>query len=224
MSTEPERGGFAGSIPGGFFLEFFIIAGVSAFISWICLLIDGRFPGIFPLTNDYAYFITFGVVVLLYAYLAQMSRLYEAMLDAMAQLGSSATSYAQVNEAELLLMGKQSPRSVENVSNMARETGHQRRAAIRLVAATQQLDSPVLHRIVQFSVYFLSIALPWGIWFTFQWFTVLVVPMVMVPFLLARQYGSKLRYKARAANRSSKAWSAPRAVLEASRNGLRASK
>ncbi len=213
-----EQGGFAGSIPGGFFLEFFIIAGVTAFISWICLLIDGRWPGIFPIATDYTYYITFGVVVLLHAYMAQMSRLYVAMLDAAAQLGATATSYALISEAERLVLGERV--QGDGLSVQASDSAEQRKAAGRLLSAVHQLDSPVLHRIVQFCVYFQALALPWGLWFTFQWFTVLVAPMVMVPFLLARQYASKLRYKARASNRYAKAWSAPQSVLASARTAL----
>lgn len=217
-TTAKEQGGFAGSIPGGFFLEFFIIAGVAALISWFCLLIDGRWPGIFPIATDYTYYIIFGVVVLLHAYMAQMSRLYETMLDATAQLGSTATSYALITEAERLVLGERV--QGDNLSAQATDTQEQRKAAGRLLYSVRQLDSPVLHRTVQFCVYFQALALPWGLWFTFQWFTVLVTPMVMVPFLLARQYASKLRYKARASNRYAKAWSAPQSVLAGARIAL----
>jgi hypothetical protein len=213
-----EKSGFAGSIPGGFFLEFFVIAGLAALISWICLLIDGRWPSVFPIAIDYAYFLSFGVLVLLYAYVYQMNHMYNNMLSAAAVLVSTATNYAQISEVERLLFGGRS--QGDSLSGQMSDSPKQRKATARLLAAVHQLDSPVLHRIVQFCVYFQALALPWGLWFTFQWFTVLVVPMVMVPFLLARQYASKLRYKARLSNRYSKAWSAPNAVVSSGRTAV----
>lgn len=206
------REGFAGSIAGGFFLEFFIIAGIAAFFSWICLIIDDRWPGLFPIAIDYAYFFCFGLVVLLHAYLAQMSRHYEQMLRSAVRLGASASTTNQVNEASRLVLGEH-PQDNALSAATAGGSAQLREATGYLLASVNQLDSPVLHRIVQFCVYLFALTLPWGMWFTFKWFTVLVVPMVMVPFLLARQYASKLRYKARLSNRYSKAWAAPRVVL-----------
>lgn len=214
-----RREGFAGSIPGGFFLEFFIIAGVSAFISWICLLIDDRWPGTFPITIDYAYFFAFGLVVLLHAYLAHMSHQYNEMLRATARLGANATAFDQLNEAARLVLGEH-PQG-DNLSALtAAGSLESRKATGYLLSSVSQLDSPVLHRIVQFCVYLFALILPWGLWFTFKWFTVLVTPMIMVPFLLARQYASKMRYKARLSNRYSKAWLAPQTVLNSASTAL----
>lgn len=212
-----RSGGFAGSLPGGFFVEFFIIAAGSAFLAWICQLIEGRWPGTFPLATDFIYVMAFGCVVLLNAYLALVGRHYAGMLDAVAELGSSVDATGLLEETSLIVFAeKVGPR----LAQIASEGRVQRRAVGRLVAHVRQLDSPVLHRVVQFSVYLLAAALPFAVWYTYQWFTVLVVPFAMTPLLLARQYAAKHHAAGRVANRFSKSWSAPQSTLETMRTGI----
>lgn len=216
-----RSGGFAGSLPGGFFVEFFIIAAGSAFLAWICQLIEGRWPGTFPLATDFIYVMAFGCIVLLNAYLALVGRHYAGMLDAVAELGASVDATGLLEEASLIVFAEQT--NGVRLAQLANEGKVQRRAVGRLVAHVRQLDSPVLHRVVQFSVYLLAAALPFAVWYTYQWFTVLVVPFAMTPLLLARQYAAKQHAAGRVANRFSKSWSAPQSTLEVMRTGIASS-
>ncbi len=204
----------AGSAVAGYLLELTIIASTSALISWICQLIHTRWPFIFPLLSDANFILALGVASLLTVHLSALLSAHARLLAALGNLGAYLpTDEEQTSQVRVLVaqirasINKES--EIAAISGLARKQGMfpaVLRACTQIEDAYLLLESRLLHRMTMAAVYLLALTLPWTLWYQFQWFTVLVVPLAMTPFLLMRQYGAKLRARGRAANRDHVEW------------------
>lgn len=209
-----RRNCLVGSAIAGYFLELAAIAATSGLIAWICLLIQTRWPSTFPLLFDFVYVLTLGVIAMLIVHVSGLLQAHSRLLEGLGQLGAALASEVSARDALQAIVG-QVRASINKEDSIAAITGTARRfttssavlsACSRIESAYIILETPLLHRMLQASVYVLALALPFPLWYQFQWFTILVVPVAMTPILLLRQYGSKLRAASRSANRDCKEW------------------
>lgn len=203
----------SGSAVAAYLIELVVIAGATGLISWICLLIHTRWPFVFPLLSDFNFILALGVAVMLTVHMTALLRCHSHLLAALGALGAQIPFVEERSTAKALV--EQVRASIYKEHELAAITGTARRLKMpsEVLAACSQiedacllLENRLLHRMVQAAIYILALSLPWTLWYQFQWFTILVVPVAMTPFLLLRQYGAKLRARSRAANRESTEW------------------